>query len=330
MTAASRARLSMAPRITAAVLAVLVVDACARRGPPAPLVDHSRQSSPAPAAPVVARAPQPVPQPVPAAPLRGVHFVEEGDSVYSIARAYGVTLRAVIDANELTPPYLLYVDTRLAIPPPRVHVVRPGESIYSVSRQYAVDMTTLVRLNQIDRPHTIFVGQRLVVPKSADDRPPQLQVADGPAPRPSTNKIGTRLAPITAPPPMIGDDFLTPVSGPVASTFGAKEDGLHNDGINIAAARGTPVRAAQSGVVAYADENIRGYGKLILIKHADGFVTAYAHNDRLLVERGDVVGRGQVVATVGSTGGAPTPQLHFEIRRGARAVNPGAYLAAAG
>ena len=97
---------------------------------------------------------------------------------------------------------------------------------------------------------------------------------------------------------------------------------MHNDGINIAAPRGSDVRAAQNGVVAYADSGLSGFGNLLLIKHSDGWVSAYAHTDKMLVRRGDRVTRGQVIAKVGSTGSVDRPQLHFELRRGSRALDP--------
>jgi len=117
-----------------------------------------------------------------------------------------------------------------------------------------------------------------------------------------------------------------PVRGRVISGYGAKEKGLRNDGINIAAPRGAPIRAAESGTVAYAGNELRGFGNLLLIRHASGIVTAYAHADQILVKRGDTVKRGQIVARVGNTGGVPSPQLHFEVRQGRRAVDPQPYL----
>ncbi|MEX2201722.1 MAG: M23 family metallopeptidase, partial [Dongiaceae bacterium] len=120
--------------------------------------------------------------------------------------------------------------------------------------------------------------------------------------------------------------FLWPVNGKVVSEFGAAADGLHNDGINIAAPRGTPVRAAENGVVVYSGNELRGFGNLLLVRHADGFVSAYAHNESLLVERGATVERGQTIARVGSSGSVTSPQLHFELRRGTEAVDPREYL----
>jgi murein DD-endopeptidase MepM/ murein hydrolase activator NlpD len=129
-----------------------------------------------------------------------------------------------------------------------------------------------------------------------------------------------------APGPRGGERFLWPVKGKVISSFGPKKGGLNNDGINIAAPEGASVVAADNGVVAYAGNELRGFGNLLLIRHADGWVTAYAHNEKLLVKRGEKVKRGQTVAQIGRTGNVSAPQLHFEIRRGTDPVDPLKYL----
>lgn len=126
-----------------------------------------------------------------------------------------------------------------------------------------------------------------------------------------------RLRPGALPPDSAraGERFLWPVEGPLLSRFGAKPDGRHNDGINIAVPVGSAVRAAQDGVVAYAGNEIGGYGNLVLIRHRGGWMTAYAHNDSLLVRKGDAVRRGQVISRSGKSGRVSRPQAHFEIRR---------------
>ncbi len=116
--------------------------------------------------------------------------------------------------------------------------------------------------------------------------------------------------------------FRWPLQGPMLAGYGPAGDGGHNDGINIGAPQGTPIVAADNGIVAYAGNELRGYGNLLLIRHADGWVTAYAHTDRILVAQGDRVQAGQTVATVGSSGAVSDPQLHFEIRRGSDSVDP--------
>ena len=125
-----------------------------------------------------------------------------------------------------------------------------------------------------------------------------------------------------------GGRFLWPVHGKIVSGYGPKEGGLFNDGINIAVKEGTPVVAADDGVVVYAGNEIRGFGNLVLIKHANGWMTAYAHNAEFLVRRGEEVRRGQAIAKAGASGTVSSPQLHFEIRRGSHAVDPMKYLAA--
>jgi murein DD-endopeptidase MepM/ murein hydrolase activator NlpD len=116
--------------------------------------------------------------------------------------------------------------------------------------------------------------------------------------------------------------FTWPVSGRIISTFGPAAGGTHNDGINIAAPEGTTVAAAEGGTIAYAGNELRGFGNLLLIKHDGGWVTAYAHNQVLLVKKGDHVRRGQAIARVGSTGGVNGAQLHFELRNGTKAIDP--------
>jgi murein DD-endopeptidase MepM/ murein hydrolase activator NlpD len=131
-----------------------------------------------------------------------------------------------------------------------------------------------------------------------------------------------------APPgmPAASAQFVWPVRGRIIAGFGASAEGTHNEGINIAAPRGAPVEAAASGVVVYAGNELPGYGNLILIRHADGWISAYAHLDAMLVKPREKVARGAVIGRVGATGSVGAPQLHFELRRADRAVDPLKYL----
>lgn len=135
-----------------------------------------------------------------------------------------------------------------------------------------------------------------------------------------------RLAASTEPPPLSGQGFLWPAEGELIAGFGERPDGTRNDGINIAAPERSKVVAAENGVVAYAGDQIAGYGQLILVRHAGGFTTAYAHNEAVLVEVGEVVRRGQPIARVGRTGNVATAQLHFEIRQGETPLDPASLL----
>jgi murein DD-endopeptidase MepM/ murein hydrolase activator NlpD len=239
----------------------------------------------------------------------------------------------MIDANRLTPPYALRVGQALRVPNPRRHIVAAGDTVYGVARRYRVPAAQLVRLNAIKAPYTISPGQDLILPVPVRIAgAPRQQVASAGAaravPRRAVLTATQPRAPqaIPRPPARAGGKFLWPVRGRTIVGYGPKKDGLHNDGINIAAPRGAPVQAAENGVVAYIGNELRGFGNLILIKHADGWVTAYAHNAGFLVRRGDTVKRGQVIARIGSSGNVATPQLHFEIRKGARSVDPTRFL----
>ena len=131
---------------------------------------------------------------------------------------------------------------------------------------------------------------------------------------------------LPTPEPMSGNSFRWPVKGRVIAEFGARPDGGHNDGIDVAVPQGTSVKAAENGVVAYAGNELKGYGNLVLIRHANNWVSAYANNEEILVKRGDKVARGQTIAKAGATGSVSQPQVHFELRKGSRPVDPTKYM----
>jgi len=314
--------------LTWLVLCALVLTACGSFSGPAPVVDRSYGNR-------QARSAEP-----------GVHVVRRGETVYGIAQRYDVSTRALIEQNNLRPPYLLAAGSRLQLPTAQAHIVLRGDTLYAISRRHGVDMASLARANRLRSPYTIQVGQRLILPfdtrqggaaatQVARDHPTETprSAATVTTPAGSSPASGVprpRPEPAFRPSPPVpqrdAGGFVWPVDGRVLSSFGAKASALHNDGMNIAAPMGAPVRAADNGVVAYAGDQIRGFGNMLLIKHSGGLITAYAHADKLLVARGDVVSRGQVVARVGKTGGIDAPQLHFEVRKGSQAVDPRKFL----
>jgi len=164
--------------------------------------------------------------------------------------------------------------------------------------------------------------------------PEQTSVLETPTPRakPAWYTASNLAPPVSTMQPSVASNstptFVWPLTGRVISDFGSESNGERNDGINIAAQPGTPIRAAASGTISYAGNELRGYGNLILIKHDDGYVTAYAHAERITVQRGDTVTKGQIIAYAGSTGDVTSPQLHFEIRHGVQPVNPRTLLVA--
>jgi murein DD-endopeptidase MepM/ murein hydrolase activator NlpD len=236
-------------------------------------------------------------------------IVQPGETLYAISRRYAVPLRSLIEANNLQPPFGLVSGRRLMLPQVRTYTVQQGDTLLGLSRRYGVDASTLARTNEIAAPYPVKLGQVLILPPATE---PQAARPEPQAARPE--------------PAHTGRGFAWPVRGPVLVGYGPGANGTQNDGINIAAPLGTPVLAANDGVVAYAGNELRGFGNLILLKHADGWTTAYAHCQSIAVKRGERVKRGQVIAHVGATGAVAEPQLHFELRRGTRALDPQSYL----
>lgn len=236
-----------------------------------------------------------------------------------------------------------------------VHVVNPGEGLLSIAHRNHVSLSELARLNGLDPHAKLKVGTRLIVPgarNAAAAAPAPVPVAVAQAvqtlPPPATKMAAlspvpaqsVRLAQATTKvdelsveaPGKVAEatgalpTFRWPVRGKVITSYGAKTNGKSNDGINLAVPEGTPVKAAEDGVVAYSGNELKGYGNLVLIRHANGYVTAYAHASELLVKRGDTIKRGQVIAKSGQSGEVGSPQLHFEIRKGSNPVDPLQFL----
>jgi len=301
------------------MILALMVAACARGGGMAPLDDRAY---PRRIVPVQGPPPQAVVQPMPAQSGERFVLAKPGETIHDIATAQRIPVRALIDANALKPPYALAPGQRLVIPTLETHTVQRGDTLYGISRRYGVDMASLAKLNGLDPPYTLHVGRALSLrgQRKPPEAAPAAPAATGSAPA-KTELTDTAAAPEPEPEPN-ARGFAWPVSGQILSGFGPKDGGLHNDGINIALRPGTPIRAARAGQVAYAGNELKGYGNLVLLRHEGGWMTAYAHNQDVLVKRGESVRQGQVIARAGNTGGVREPQLHFELRRGSQAVDP--------
>jgi murein DD-endopeptidase MepM/ murein hydrolase activator NlpD len=237
---------------------------------------------------------------------------------------------------------------------PSVHVVNHGDTLLGVARRYHVSVSELARANNIDTSAKIWLGMKLTVPaaKSAavavppaaveDDQsaaglaPPATKMAaaaGGPQQSALLAQATTKIDEPSAEAPVKAAEatgalptFRWPVRGKVITSYGAKTNGKANDGINLAVPEGTPVKAAEDGVVAYSGNELKGYGNLVLVRHSNGYVTAYAHASELLVRRGDTIKRGQIIAKSGQSGEVGSPQLHFEIRKGSSPVDPLQFL----
>jgi murein DD-endopeptidase MepM/ murein hydrolase activator NlpD len=249
--------------------------------------------------------------------------------------------------------------------PPSVHIVNRGDTLMSIARRNHVSTAELARANNLDTSARLSLGMKLTVPgaKSASVAPaagaPVLQpvaaapvqtVAPVAAPATkmaaavvqpqsarlaqATTNVAAEEKPVVAEAPAVKPSeatgalptFRWPVRGKVITSYGAKTNGKSNDGINLAVPEGTPVKAAEDGVVAYSGNELKGYGNLVLVRHSNGYVTAYAHASELMVKRGDTIKRGQIIAKSGQSGEVGSPQLHFEIRKGSSPVDPLQFL----
>jgi YD repeat-containing protein len=206
-------------------------------------------------------------------------------TLYDIATRYQVLLRALIDQNHLEPPYALANGRILELPPPRFHLVARGEDFAEIARRYNVDLRSLALLNRIEPDANIRSGERIYLPAMARE-----VVAETP---PSPREEGLQGAGGTS------GQFAWPLLGEILTRFGAQRDGTRIDGIEIAGREGAQVAAAAEGDVIYAGTDIDGLGALVLVRHADNFVTAYAYNRQALVREGRHVRAGEAIAELG-------------------------------
>ena len=211
--------------------------------------------------------------------------------------------------------------------------VKKGDTAYSIAKKHNMPVQRLAVLNDLKAPYTLSIGQTLKVEK-AEIITAKTEITKTASLEPQTKIVKAKAIKAT---PIIksnaavklpklqgrsGSKFAWPVRGKIISDFGPKKTGLSNDGINIGAKLGTNVLSADNGVVAYAGNELKGMGNLLIIQHSGGWMTVYAHLDNFIVKRGDRVKIGQKIGTVGQTGKVSEPQLHFEIRKGAKAFNP--------
>jgi murein DD-endopeptidase MepM/ murein hydrolase activator NlpD len=247
-----------------------------------------------------------------------------------------------------------------AAAPSSVHIVNRGDTLMSIARRNHVPVGELAKANNLDQSAKLSLGMKLTVPgsKSAAVAPVAQPVAVAAVPVQPVAPVAasaTKMAAAGGPPqaarlaqattnvveekPVVEQasiksgeatgalpTFRWPVRGKVITSYGAKTNGKSNDGINVAVPEGTPVKAAEDGVVAYSGNELKGYGNLVLVRHSNGYVTAYAHASELMVKRGDTIKRGQIIAKSGQSGEVGSPQLHFEIRKGSSPVDPLQFL----
>jgi murein DD-endopeptidase MepM/ murein hydrolase activator NlpD len=347
-----------------ALTALLATTACIpsqRAGRPAPTAPPVAQPVPPPAQ--TAPPPPPVSENTPKSPPPAwqvrtakaaaievpdsTYVVKPGDSLRRISDATGAASEAIARVNAIPSPFKIIVGQKLKIPGGRYHKVGKGETGIAISRAYGVEWSRIAQLNQLEEPYVLREGQRLILPSkvevahmSGDERAaafrldiedlitgsePALAVRARPIPPTPTAKPVPPTTTVAEPSQFAGR-FDWPVKGPILRGFGRYSGGQQNDGVNIGTARGSAVTAAADGVVAYVGQDIPAYGTLILVRHGDGWISAYGYADSITVTRGQKVVRGQTIAKSGASPYTGEPQLHFEIRNGRKPVNPLSYL----
>ena len=179
------------------------------------------------------------------------------------------------------------------------HQVRPKETLWRISKMYGVDLATLAQANKLQDSKKILAGQVLFIPQET--------AADYSSLPKEQN-------------------FVWPVKGKIISHFGSPKAGVKNKGIDIKTRHGEPVIASRSGRISFIDDNLKGFGKTIIIDHDEDFSTVYSHNSQILVQLGQFVRQGTIIAKAGQSGRVSTPCLHFEIRKKHKPENPMYFL----
>lgn len=275
----------------------------------------------------------------------GTYTVRRGDTLRAIGEMTGAGSEAIAMENDLAPPFMLQSGQQLRIPAGLYHRVAAGETGIGIAQAYGADWGEIVTINALSEPYILRVDQRLRLPSNARPLSParldvvaraaafNLDIDDiATGSQPALAASGQPTAASSAPtkpvttaiaaPAAFSGRFIWPLKGAILAKFGPLAPGKVNDGINIAAATGTPIHAAAGGIVAYAGDQIGVYGGLILINHGGGWVSAYGHAGHLDVQRGQAVKAGDVIGRAGASGQVQTPQLHFQLRKNRIPIDP--------
>lgn len=234
------------------------------------------------------------------------YCVRPGDNLWNISRSYHVDLQTLMLCNNLDSKSVLRVGQTLKLPSAQgqVHIIRQGETLWDIARRYNINLNQLQQLNPDKKASNLKIGDQINLPRTTA----RIAVA-GSSIQPSRS-IRTR--------------FAWPIKGTITSTYGWRSSGYHH-GLDVAGDLGDPVRASTGGVVSFTG-NMGLYGNTVMIDHTGGMQTLYAHLQTIRVQSGDRVMRGDIIASVGSTGRSTGPHLHFEIRQGNERFDPLAYL----
>lgn len=275
--------------------------------------------------------------------------IQQGDNLLRIALNNNSTLREIATINNIKPPYKVYVGQKIKVPVKNnseiknspntkttnkeYYKVQKGDNLYSISRDTGISVGNLISYNNLKKPYNIYVGQKLylknrknntnsVVQKQAQENKQvtKLEKVEQPKTQPSSTSTNTQSTQQSS------ALFAWPARGEIIKKFGKQANGDYSDAIHIKAPLGTPILSANDGEVAYAGNELKGYGNIIIVKHNNGWLSIYGYCDTMKVKVKDKVSKGQTIGTVGQTGDINEPQLYFSIRKGRVVMDPMKYL----
>ncbi len=271
------------------------------------------------------------PSPELQAKYNSTYVMKPGDSLYKVARTYKVPFTELQVVNGISNPLKVRPGVTLKVP--------QGHAMTAAADPAAVVPGATAAIAS-PAPSAPLPSVSPAGPEAASSSVPTTSAqptiinnamkpaASEVAPKGDKVAVATPQAAVQANAATDQTKLRWPAQGKIIAGFGGRTDGTHNDGVNLSVPQGTEVHAAEGGVIAYAGSELKGYGNLVLVRHDNGWVTAYAHNEELLVKRGDRVKRGQVIAKAGKTGTVDQPQVHFELRQNSRPVDPTPFMEA--
>ena len=237
-----------------------------------------------------------------------------GDTLDSISKKYKVTKKELIRFNKIKYPYILKPGKFIKIPVSKRYKIKKGDTLYKIAKCSSTNVLEIKNKNTNLNEKKLIVGSVINLPYYSIDNCKLKSKKISKRNRSIKKSIKSK------------EIFIWPVQGSIITYFGKQKGGRKNDGINIISVKGNPVRAAMTGKVIYRGNELLAWGNLIIIKHKNNWTTAYAHLDKLLVKKGEIIKTGDIIASVGATGNVDKSQLHFQVRKNSKPLDPMKFL----
>ena len=251
-------------------------------------------------------------------PLNGMIFVKENDTIYSIANKYQAIPKEIIEDNNLVKPYTLKLNQILFLRNKNFYIIRSGDNIDKISVKFAVNKSDIISLNKLKKPFELKVGSKILIPHDKDYSVVDLIIDKKIYNKRSKTSRNIRINNKLKKSP----EFIWPAKGPVIKKFGKYGKGQYHDGIDIKIPINSPIFSAYAGTVAFTGSQIKKFGNLILIKHENGWLSAYSNVGKFNVDKGSTIKKGEVIAYSSKE----KEFFHFQLRHNRNPVNPISYL----